>query len=368
MSKSSLEKARKDFHARNLAVVEDTRKRIEEFRKQAIQSFERTRKEREMMLETVGRNLNETVEEIRLGHEAVRNRLNREAVRRDVHLRVNRSLEALQEFIRIQRESDIDEAALLAALADPAIAGSAQDKEKRASASDLIMSVQKQIIQQTEFINIAAHELRTPVMPILAYAEIAESEMGRKSEAVDAIRRNAIRLQRLTENILNVARIDSNSLRLNLESMDLKSFVGDALRERKGKDRVPVHVELPSDQVVVFADKERMTQVLTNILDNAMKFTKSEVRIRVSQEDGRGVVEIQDDGAGIDANLFPILFTKFAAKSAGGTGLGLFISRGIVEAHGGIITASNNADKGASFVIKIPIASPELRGAEIPPA
>ena len=127
----------------------------------------------------------------------------------------------------------MDEQKLLAAIADPAITGSTADKKRRASVSELIISAQKQLIQQSEFINVAAHELRTPIMPILAYAEILESGMTGKSEEVEAIKRNALRLQRLAENILNVARIDSKTLILRKEVFDLNLFVEELVSEKR---------------------------------------------------------------------------------------------------------------------------------------
>jgi two-component system, OmpR family, sensor histidine kinase VicK len=236
--------------------------------------------------------------------------------------------------------------------------GSKDERDRRAYASDLLISVQKQIIQQTEFINVAAHELRTPIMPILAYAEVLESEVGHSSDALEAIKRNGLRLQHLTENILNVARIDSNTLKLQVEPLDLNGLVSDLLRDRKLPGNVALRFEPSPDEVVVLADRDRINQVLTNLLDNAIKFTRIEVVISVSRNDEQGVVEVRDDGVGIDAKLFPMLFTKFASKSAGGTGLGLYISKGIIEAHGGTITASNNSrygKDGASFVLTIPL-------------
>ena len=352
MSSPSIRRAREDFQARNVAAVKNARDRIEEFRREALSTFEKTKKERERVIGEVAHTLNVTVSDVQTRHEAVRRRLRQEAVRRDVHVRVSRSLGALSDFLSMQREESIDEAKLLAAIADPAISGSSADKRRRASVSEVLVSAQKQLIQQSEFINVAAHELRTPIMPILAYAEILESNMSVKSEEVEAIKRNAIRLQRLAENILNVARIDSKTLTLRRENFNLSTFVDQLVQEKRTTKNVDLKLESPADEVLVWADKERIAQVVSNLLDNAIKFTTNgDVRVSIEKVGVDAVFQIVDDGPGIDPEAFPVLFTKFGARSQGGTGLGLFICRGIVEAHGGRINARNNTEEGRTGAI-----------------
>ena len=327
----------------------DARERIEKFRRDAILAFENTKKERARMIDEVSRTLNITVSEVQMRHELVRKRLRDEAVRREVHVRVNRSLGALADFLNVQREDSINEQQLIAAIADPAITGSTADKVKKASVSELILSAQKQLIQQSEFINVAAHELRTPIMPILAYAEILESSMTERSVEVEAIKRNAVRLQRLAENILNVARIDSNTLALRRQLYDLNTLVEEIVRDKGSSKGARVVFEASGPHVRVSVDRERISQVLSNLLDNAIKFAK-EGRIVVSTRKlaDEVLIQVMDDGPGIDPEAFPVLFTKFGARSQGGTGLGLFICKGIIEAHGGKISARNRLDGGAA--------------------
>ena len=358
---ADIDRARAEFRSRNIAAVEEARKRIEAFRNQALSTFERTKQEREKVITEVAQTLKYTVSDVQKRHELVRMRLRQESVRRDVHVRVSRSLGALADFINVQSEESIDEQKLLAAIADPAISGSSADKRRRASVSELIISAQKQLIQQSEFINVAAHELRTPIMPILAYAEILESSVTGNSEEIQAIKRNALRLQRLAENILNVARIDSNTLTLRRESFDLNTFVERSINERRSKKGINLRFEPSSAEVTVSADKERISQVLSNLLDNAIKFTSNgEVLVSIRSIDGVAVIKVQDDGPGIDPEMFPALFTKFGARSQGGTGLGLFICKGIVEAHGGKISARNRDEEGtgAVFEFTLPLLGP----------
>ena len=222
---------------------------------------------------------------------------------------------------------------------------------------------------QREFINIAAHELRTPTQAILGYAELTQmpGSSVSKDEALSKIMKNAKRLQSLTEDILDVTRIESQTLKLNKTRFDLRDTAANVLDDYRntiqdGKDLE--YLLLDADKpAFVLADKERISQVLFNLVSNALKFTKSGI-ISVSTEEFKNdeeekkelIVSVKDTGTGIDSDIMPHLFTKFVSKSPVGTGLGLFISKSIVEAHGGRIWAENNPDgKGATFRFSLPI-------------
>ena len=223
---------------------------------------------------------------------------------------------------------------------------------------------------QEEFINIAAHELRTPIMPILGEAEYIEHQFNNKrktvqieKEQLSLIIRNAKRLDRLASDILDVSKIESQSLKLNKERFNLKEVLSAAvqdLRDHIAKNignNPSLQVLYKADDIIVSADKERISQVISNILSNALKFTE-EGYISISTErKGKDVIiTVKDTGVGIDSEILPRLFSKFATKSEKGTGLGLYISKSIVERHGGNIWAANNADgKGATFIFSIPI-------------
>ena len=232
---------------------------------------------------------------------------------------------------------------------------------------------------QIEFINIASHELRTPTQAILAYSELLQKHPEKREEMIKAINRNAERLQRLTNDILDVTRIESKTLKLQKEQFNLNDLLSNIVEDykieiEKNKRNVRLLLKGLMDtnrSFLVKADKRRITQVLSNLLNNAIKFTEGKGGdIHVSAE-GKGetdwdgdnnytefVVSIKDTGTGIDPELYPRLFTKFATKSEAGTGLGLFISKSIIEAHGGKIWAQNNkGDKGATFGFSLPIIS-----------
>lgn len=234
---------------------------------------------------------------------------------------------------------------------------------------------------QKEFINVAAHELRTPIQPILGLSEILRSRLTKGKEwqghdLLDIIIRNAKRLQRLAEDILDVTRIESQSLKLKKEQFDLNQIVSQTVEDHRNQisssyqdsANNDTHIRLVfvpvKDEILIEADKGRVSQVISNLLSNAIKFTKLEktedtkistrennaktISITVSKDDRQkeAVVSIRDSGIGIDSEIIPRLFSKFASKSFEGTGLGLFISKSIIEAHGGRIWAENNESNG----------------------
>jgi signal transduction histidine kinase len=196
-----------------------------------------------------------------------------------------------------------------------------------------------------------------------------------EAELLNVISRNTKRLQQLTENILDVTRIESNSLQLNKEQFDLHEMILNAMSDCRSQLKEYDNVRLESlskevDDIFVQADKTRIGQVICNLLNNAIKFTKEgkpreNVNISVTLKEHKGddnnnrvIVSIKDNGIGIAPEIMPRLFTKFATKSEKGTGLGLFISKSIIEAHGGKIWAENNADgRGATFAFSLPIVN-----------
>jgi two-component system, OmpR family, sensor histidine kinase VicK len=222
---------------------------------------------------------------------------------------------------------------------------------------------------QKEFINIAAHELRTPIQPILSLSELLRSKISdnndEQKELLDTIIRNAKRLQRLADDILDVTKIESQSLQLKKERFNITQMILNALADyrrndtnkEEEKEKIKVVVAFKED-IFVEADRDRLNQVICNLISNAFKFTEEEgiVSITAEKKDNQILISIKDSGAGIDQEILPILFSKFVSKSFSGTGLGLFISRNIIEAHGGKIWAENNLDgKGARFSFSLPL-------------
>jgi signal transduction histidine kinase len=237
---------------------------------------------------------------------------------------------------------------------------------------------------QKEFISVAAHELRGPIQPILGLSGVLRSRTKDTGqyELLDAIIRNAKRLKQLTEDILDVARIESKLLTLRKSHFDLKELILNTIADyasqiiREGKDN-RVKMELATkegEDYDVYGDRERITQVISNLLDNAIKFTDGgtiivEIDKRKNNKDNNKegvivVVNIQDTGKGIDPIIRDKLFQKFTTRSDKGMGLGLYLSRKIIEAHGGEIWAANNTNgRGATFGFSLPVNN-SLKNAE----
>ena len=225
-----------------------------------------------------------------------------------------------------------------------------------------------------EFVNIAAHELRTPIQPILGLSEILRPKVNATDrEYVDVIVRNAKRLHRLTEEILDVTKIESQSLKLKKEEVNLKDVIETCINDEivnkysnnNDDEKKPKILYQPKD-ILLRADRIRISQVTSNLLSNAIKFSpggtisivsdlKSTDRDKNPTKD-EAIISIKDDGNGIDEEILPKLFSKFATKSFSGTGLGLFICKSIIEAHGGNIWAENNSNgRGATFSFTLPL-------------
>jgi len=243
---------------------------------------------------------------------------------------------------------------------------------------------------QRDFINVAAHELRTPIQPILGLSKIVKNKINdnEQKDLLDIVIKNANRLKRLTEDILDVTRIEGNKLYLKKESVCLWELLhsiikelGHILKNDNKNTEFKLYFKNIDLNTTFIADKNRIAQVISNLIDNSIKFISTE-----SEKDGIGgiisiivektkinsnsnkdntykiineiIISIKDNGKGIDPEIYPRLFTKFASKSFQGTGLGLYISKNIVKAHGGKIWGKNNEDgKGATFGFSLPFIS-----------
>jgi signal transduction histidine kinase len=223
---------------------------------------------------------------------------------------------------------------------------------------------------QKDFINIAAHELRTPIQPILGLTEalLLKSKDETAKELLEVVVRNAKRLRTLIENILDVTRIENQSLSLRKERFNINGIILNILEEYERRDNKRKNdlkiVFTSKDDFLVEADKGRVMQVISNLMNNAIKFTlKGTITVTTKKKEEKNeiIVSIKDTGSGIDPEIMPRLFSKFATKSQTGTGLGLFVSQNIVEAHGGKIWAENNSDgRGCTFSFSLPLANSNL--------
>ena len=226
---------------------------------------------------------------------------------------------------------------------------------------------------QKDFINVAAHELRTPIQPIIAITDIVYSQSkGDKEnrELLEIILRNAKRLKRLTDDILDVARIESQSLQTQKEWFNLEDVIASLVSQyktniKKMDNTINFNFIREEKKLFIKADKGRITQVLDNLLCNAIRFTEGRasgnITITAKREENDSIKVItKDTGIGIDKEILSRLFTKFTTKSDKGTGLGLYISKKIIEAHNGKIWGKNNENDddngiGAEFGFILPI-------------
>ncbi len=226
--------------------------------------------------------------------------------------------------------------------------------------------LKEQEIIKDEFINIAAHELRTPVLPIVLSAENLADSMPDNNN-IRIILRNANRITKLTNDILDVSRIESNTFKLQKQRTSIRRLIEEVIQDAKLKLSKEQEVQIifqekaPPDVDDVVIDRGRINQVLVNLLDNAVNFTESGVIRIVLELDDTGQIKINiiDSGKGIDPSILPKLFGKFVTKSvkAKGTGLGLYLCKAIVEAHGGTISGANNASgEGATFSFTLPVS------------
>ncbi len=247
-----------------------------------------------------------------------------------------------------------------------------------------------------QFINIAAHELKTPIQPILGLTEVirarstASNMQKQDAEFLEIIIRNAKRLQGLSAKILDISKIENRILRLDKEKFNINNNLRDIINDIKSKENEVeiIFVEPDVDPVIVEADRSRIDEVISNLLTNAIESSKNSMKSGSSpyeqsrntisvfttiKPNGNGrdnnkdniedkreneiVISVKDKGTGIGPEIQEKLFTIFVTKSETGSGLGLFISKGIVEAHGGKIWAENNTDgKGATFSFSLPIS------------
>jgi signal transduction histidine kinase len=275
-----------------------------------------------------------------------------------------------------------------------------------ASFNSMIKRLAEYERMQKDFINIAAHELRTPIQPILGLSEIIRERIlnlakqlqrGKEEEVVykplqnhadfstqsdsirmsnspsssienivplvDTINRNAKRLEKMTNNLLDISRIENNKpLQLSKETFDLKKKIENVINDmcsvipdnRDVRIRFESKVRKPS--VIIEGDKGRIFEVISNLISNAIKFTEEgEIVVVLDQKDDQAIVSVRDTGRGIAPEIYSNLFSKFTTKSEKGTGLGLFITKSVIEAHGGKIWAENNSDgRGATFTFTLP--------------
>jgi len=252
------------------------------------------------------------------------------------------------------------------------------DIKKQTELADKLTQLNKQLLEsdkaKDEFINIAAHEFRNPIQSIAISISLLINKIKDKEQRklLDVANRNSRKLKTLAQNLLEISKIESKSLTLTKEKFSLNELMLDIIEDYEdsvffNNTDLKITYYSSDDGLLVYADKNRICQVICNLIDNSIKFIPNEGIISITVEKKKGnvhdkgiegtvVVTVKDSGTGIDPEIMPRLFTKFTTKSFQGTGLGLYICKNIIEAHGGKIWAKNNNDgKGATFSFSLPL-------------
>ena len=255
-----------------------------------------------------------------------------------------------------------------------------QLKQEDILKTELYQQLKQEDILKTEFINVAAHELRTPIQSIIGYIEMIKTFPERTSTYLQPLERNSQRLCRIIEDILDTTKIESGRLNLKKTTFDMNEKIKNVIRDLTPKKKVDDDntnqnvkfiFQPTKEPIMTFADKERIYQVISNLIRNALKvipFTDGKIEISLEKvkekndnENEFVSVKIKDNGKGIDKDILSRLFEKFTTKSETGTGLGLYISKSIVEAHGGKIWTENNSDdNGATFSFTFPLTKEKM--------
>jgi signal transduction histidine kinase len=220
---------------------------------------------------------------------------------------------------------------------------------------------------KTDFMNMAAHELKTPLVPMVGYLQLIDKDkLGKDDrESLEIAVRNTKRLQLLVNDILDIAKLESKVMKFTMEDLQLTKLIKDATASVKPfakEKKLTLRMSLPEKLPLVRGDAVRVTQVLTNLLNNAIKFTeRGGVSIEATKSGDSVLVRVRDTGIGIKRKDIPKLFTKFyqadtsGRRRYGGTGLGLAICKQIVKAHGGEIWVKSRFGHGSTFTFTLPI-------------
>ncbi|HET7928891.1 MAG TPA: ATP-binding protein [Actinomycetota bacterium] len=230
-------------------------------------------------------------------------------------------------------------------------------------------------LARTEFVGVAAHELRTPLAAILGvlttlkeHGSVLEDRV--RVGLIDGAEAQAVRLTRLVEDLLTVSRIQDGVLRLSLERVDLGDLIADAARGSGTAERLRLEPDGPAQLV---CDADAIVRVLTNLLDNARKYSPggTPIQVRVVGDDRRVTVEVRNSGSGIAPEDREAIFERFRrvdGSGAPGAGLGLYISRGLVRAHGGELEVSDAPEGGAALTFWLPVLDPGEREVSVGPS
>jgi signal transduction histidine kinase len=265
-------------------------------------------------------------------------------------------------------------------MVDQLNAGARTHHEQLVELDRLYREASEALQLRDEFLLVASHELRTPLTSLSLTLQMMErkppSALEAPKEPLQRARRQVTSLTSLVDDLLDVGRIQQGHLELRQGPVSLGSLLAEVIASfRPLSPRHHLTLELPQGEFLVKGDAARLTQVFNNLLDNAIKYSPEggAVRVKLTRSEGAARVSVSDEGVGIPAEQFPELFERYfrarttTAKSFGGLGLGLYITRNLVERHGGRIDVQSEVNRGTTFVVTLPELREAQREVALPP-
>lgn len=212
---------------------------------------------------------------------------------------------------------------------------------------------------QKTFLQNASHEFRTPLMSIQSYAEGIKYKVVENSEAAEIIIGETKQMTHMVEDLLYLSRLDTIEEDYHMEYINLNDVLKTCTERMRGiasKDNILITAELPAEVVEICADEEKLSRAITNIIGNCIRYARTtvEVTYKMKSEENRFVITISDDGPGFESEELPVIFQRFYKGRKGNSGLGLAISKTVIEKHNGSVSAVNTC-KGALFLIELPL-------------
>ncbi|MCR5742237.1 MAG: HAMP domain-containing histidine kinase [Lachnospiraceae bacterium] len=213
--------------------------------------------------------------------------------------------------------------------------------------------------RQTTFFQNASHELKTPLMSIQGYAEGIQTGVIEPGKAATVIMDESLRMSGLVEELLDISKIESSQMKLDLEPFDLKELIYDCLRSLEpvaAKKNINLNVDFPDERIILTGDEVQIRRAISNLLTNALRYAQSSVDVAIKQGISQTIISVLDDGDHLPKDVLSHIFERFYTGPNGNTGIGLALSKEIIELHKGTITAANVAS-GIEFKINLPFST-----------
>jgi signal transduction histidine kinase len=271
--------------------------------------------------------------------------------------------------VRKERDAFSPDDIELAGLLGRLVASAVQNIRAYESERKTVDELRRLSALRADFVSLVSHELRTPMAAVIGAARTLQQRWrelspDQRESFLELIAGETNRLAELIGDVLDTSRIEAGTFTFRFREVDLAQLVHDTVATAQlGQDEVRLRADVQLPLPEIRGDHDRLRQVLTNLIDNAIKYSpaEGEVEVRAYQEDGRVLVDVHDQGPGIAKADQKLIFEKFGRVTGSGatrpgTGLGLFIARSIAEAHGGALEVQSAPEQGATFTLELPLA------------